>query len=172
LANGRHEQIPQESENVRQSESVLQAVDVSDPALGCDAPGAATASAMGVEGAPGSVTGGGNGAVEGAGEGLRSLRLQARASSIEKAAPATIDLDATAGSANVRPDAARTRNTDMAGSIPIGPYAGQRNGEGALSASEHVWVASRTRSQRHRAELQSARPRPSADLRPGKPAEM
>jgi hypothetical protein len=86
-----------------------------------------------VEGATGSVTGAGNGAAEGAGEGSRSLRLQARANSIENAAPTTIDLDVTAGAATVRSDAACMRNTDMARSIPIGPYADQRNGEGARS---------------------------------------
>jgi hypothetical protein len=104
LAKGRHEQIGHESENVRQSASVLQAVDVPGSALGCATLGAATASAMRAEGADGSTTAGGAGDADGAGDGSRSLRLQPSAKNVDNAAHATIDLGAILSSKIDRPE--------------------------------------------------------------------
>jgi hypothetical protein len=93
LANGRHEQTVHESENVRQSASVLQAVDVPGSALDGEAPGTALASAMGFEGAGGCTTTGATGIADAAGEGSRSLRLQATAKKTANVAHPTIMRD-------------------------------------------------------------------------------
>ena len=95
LAKGRHEQMPQPSENVRQSESVLQAVDV---------PGSAFGGGEGDGGVPGSVfapvgvggvagiacTGCRLGVEEASGPWLRSPRTHARAK-LENSASAMAD---------------------------------------------------------------------------------
>jgi hypothetical protein len=76
LASGRQEHAPHVSENLRQSASVAQAVDVAGSGLACDAEGAGT---PGVAEADGAADGASTtaGVALGAGESSRSPRLQA-----------------------------------------------------------------------------------------------
>jgi hypothetical protein len=114
LASGRQAQAPHESENMRQSASVLQAVDVAVSSLVCEPAGAALAAAE-AEGAAGSTaTGAALGVADAAGEGSWSLRLHPPASKLADAAHATMDRRATWDSSADRTKATRRRDSGIA----------------------------------------------------------
>jgi hypothetical protein len=115
LAKGRHEQMPQPSENVRQSASVLHAVDVPGSALGCDVRGVAAPSTFGNEDAGGTpIAGGLVGAADPAGGGGGSLRTHALANASDSAAHVPIKRDAARKSSADRTRATRVRDRGMA----------------------------------------------------------
>jgi hypothetical protein len=114
LENGRQEHMPQDSENVRQSASVLQAVDVPGSALGGEDAGA-TASARELEGAAGAATAGAAfGGADAAGEGSCSVRLHPLARKVASAVHPAIDRRATLADPRDRRSAFRAGDTDMA----------------------------------------------------------
>jgi hypothetical protein len=115
LAKGRHEQMPQPSENVRQSPSVLHAVDVPGSALGGDVRGVAAPSTFANEDAGGTAIGGGLvGAADPAGGGGGSLRTHALANASDSAAHVPIKRDAARKSSAERTRAIRVGDRDMA----------------------------------------------------------
>ena len=122
LAKGRQEQIPQLSEKVRQSESVLHAVDVAGSPLGCAGAGdgEATGAAGGVmgvgcsvaaEGAPGA---GAAGVAEGAGDCSRSLRVHASTAKADNATHPARDLRAISNRETEPPRLTRVRASGIA----------------------------------------------------------
>jgi hypothetical protein len=114
LANGRQEHRPQDSENVRQSASVLQAVDVPGSALGGE-PVGAIASARELEGADGAATtGAAFGVAETAGEGSCSVRLHPLARKVDSAVQPTVDMRAKQDNPVDRRSVFRAGDTDMA----------------------------------------------------------
>ncbi len=115
LAKGRHEQIPQASEKVRQSASVAHAVEVAGSALGCAALGDAAPSARECDGAMGAPGGTITGlapvdVVDGEGEESRSLRTHATAKSIVTSVNGVAETDMAAAYRDVTGRASACRS--------------------------------------------------------------